>query len=880
MSSNYEPPHRSNPVQNQPSADAASLEMLKAEHDHSPASADVLLRLADIYMSSSRFDAEAKRVYDAAALIDPQKYASLAETAGLIHKVELLVSQRRQNPEEVEDLRRMVSQLVDQYPESPDLRKVLGDCRVLAGRPGFAIEQYRRALDLGYERPEDLFDAFERKKDELAPDPVALDFFSELTATLKGLSRPAPSGRRVDASTPTSELGALSEEAIEQIVQEHLQQGHPNEAIALLERLCLLESSPKYAHKIARILLDDGRPWEAFLRLKEIPMDQTSKQLMNETASWLEKDDQYDQAVEVLRHVNDNDLVVLEASFIYEQQIEMSSTLELADLHYKSGRKIEALHQYVGLIRNGMTDVSEFVGRLELIIDGDEIIPAKEVLYLAEFFRDRGERQRAVHFLNRLFQWHPEPGEFEWQRISGVVESILAAEPTQPQLCLGLGRLCLRLGKMDRAIQEFILATADPDLQQAANRALAESYALTGQYSLSLEKYRNVKLTAEDIQAIYKMIDPLEKSGADSDVIQALRLISEVDPAYMDVAQRIAKGERQSSPSISLPSADPKMRALIGDLAIGRYRYVDKIGTGGMGVVYKVFDIKHNCIVAMKILRESLANSPKALTRFIREAQYVDQLNHPNIVHIFDFNISKIPGQSFIAMEYVDGPSMRQLLDDTFKDNRSIDITYVQKVLNYSAQICDALASAHNEGIVHRDIKPDNVMSTKRGIVKITDFGILHHEEMNYTPTVAIIGTPRYMSPEQVQGGHIDGRSDIYAVGILLYEMLTSAPPFISGDIAFQQVNNTPQSPRAICPLINASLESVILSCLEKDADKRYQSAKILQEALLTELQEIGGTPPPSRNATGHRSTAELNRMTPFARPAVDANLEEDLDLD
>ena len=129
------------------------------------------------------------------------------------------------------------------------------------------------------------------------------------------------------------------------------------------------------------------------------------------------------------------------------------------------------------------------------------------------------------------------------------------------------------------------------------------------------------------------------------------------------------------------------------------------------------FNIKHNCIVAMKILRESLASSPKALTRFIREAQYVDQLNHPNIVHIFDFNISKIPGQSFIAMEYVDGPSMRVLQEDTFKENRSIDITYLQKILNYSAQICDAMAATHNEGIVHRDIKPDNIMSTKRGVV-------------------------------------------------------------------------------------------------------------------------------------------------------------------
>lgn len=836
-----------------------------------------MLELAQSFAAGSRFHARAQQAYEAAALLDPDRFQPLSQTAQLVQKVEKYVLRRRQNPEDVEDLRRLVSQTVDHYPESPELRKILGDMRVLAGRPGYAVEQYRRALELGYEQPERFFDAYEKKKDELAPDPVALEFFSELMVKLKG-GEGTPA-KKIDAATPASELNALSDEALAAVIQDHLDSGNVGEAVNLLERLSLMDASPRHAHRIARILLDDGRPWEAYNRLREIPMDSQAKLLMNEAAQWLERDELFDQAVEVLRHINDNDLVLLEAAFAHEQQIEMSSSMELADLHYKNGRRMEAMAQYIGLLRSGLTDVSEFVGRLEAIVEGDEVVAAEDLLFLGEYFRDRGERARSVKFLTRMLEWHPEVDPTSWQRVSGVVESILAAEPTEPRLCLGLGILCLRLGKMDRAIQEFILATAESEIQPRANRLLGRAYAQTGQYSLAMDRYRKVQLDLADLEAIYQMIEPLESSGANAEVVQALRLISDADPTYKDVAQRLVAAERKSAPSVSAPSADPKMRVLIGDLAVGRYRYVDKIGTGGMGVVYKVFDIKHNCVVAMKILRENLANSPKALTRFIREAQYVDQLNHPNIVHIFDFNISKIPGQSFIAMEYVDGPSMRQVLEDTFKENRSIDLLYVQKILNYCAQMCDALAAAHNEGIVHRDIKPDNIMITTRGMVKITDFGILHHEEMNYTPTGAVIGTPRYMSPEQVQGLKVDGRSDIYAMGILLYEMLTSTPPFISGDIAFQQVNTTPPSPRTICPLISEAMQHIILKCLEKNPENRYLSAKNLQEALVQELLDMGGTPPPSRSATGSRFSGD-DRMTPLARPRVSLSEDEDLDLE
>ena len=154
-----------------------------------------------------------------------------------------------------------------------------------------------------------------------------------------------------------------------------------------------------------------------------------------------------------------------------------------------------------------------------------------------------------------------------------------------------------------------------------------------------------------------------------------------------------------------------------------------------MGVVHKVFDVQNNRPVAMKILREGLANNNRALMRFIREAQYADELNHPNIVHIYDFNISKVPGQSFITMEYVDGLSLREILDKRIKAGFKADPEYLATVMDYMIQLCDALDATHKKGIIHRDIKPDNIMVDTTGVVKITDFGIVHVEEGGPTPT-------------------------------------------------------------------------------------------------------------------------------------------------
>jgi serine/threonine-protein kinase len=200
-----------------------------------------------------------------------------------------------------------------------------------------------------------------------------------------------------------------------------------------------------------------------------------------------------------------------------------------------------------------------------------------------------------------------------------------------------------------------------------------------------------------------------------------------------------------------------------------------------------------------------------------------------------------LSGQSYIVMEFVDGPPLRDLIDRQFQDTITIPLSYITEILYYMVQLCDALEAAHSKGIVHRDIKPDNIMLNSLGEVKITDFGIVHVEEATFTPTGAMLGTPRYMSPEQVAGGKIDGRSDIYSVGILLYEALVGSPPFITGDIAYQQIHNPPIPPREINPIITQGVEAMILKCLAKKPEDRFMNANTLKSEVARQLDNLGG---------------------------------------
>ena len=271
----------------------------------------------------------------------------------------------------------------------------------------------------------------------------------------------------------------------------------------------------------------------------------------------------------------------------------------------------------------------------------------------------------------------------------------------------------------------------------------------------------------------------------------------------------------------------------IGKMLDNRYEILERIGTGGMAIVYKAKCHRLNRLVAVKILKSDLAQDEDFRRRFNAESQAVAQLSHPNIVSVYD--VSKGGDIEYIVMELIDGITLKQYMEKRGQLNW-------RESLHFITQIMRGLSHAHSRGIVHRDIKPQNVMVLRDGSVKVADFGIACLENAAQTLTQEALGSVHYISPEQARGDRTDARSDIYSAGVVLYEMLTGRLPF-EGDsavsVAIQHLSSVPLAPREVNPDIPEQLELICMKAMNSDPNKRYASA----DAMIEDLEKFRRDP-------------------------------------
>ncbi len=276
------------------------------------------------------------------------------------------------------------------------------------------------------------------------------------------------------------------------------------------------------------------------------------------------------------------------------------------------------------------------------------------------------------------------------------------------------------------------------------------------------------------------------------------------------------------------------MDKYIGRLLDNRYEILDVIGTGGMAVVYRARCHRLNRLVAIKILKEEYSQDEEFRRRFHAESQAVAMLNHPNIVSVYD--VSTNGDADYIVMELVDGITLKQYIE------RRGGYLNWKESLHFAMQIAKALEHAHNQGIVHRDIKPHNVMILKNGSAKVTDFGIARIMSSQSTLTKEALGSVHYISPEQAKGGRVDNRSDLYSLGVVMYEMLTGRPPYDGESpvaVALKHINGGAPMPSTINPNIPGGLEQIIMHAMEVDPARRYGSAT----EMLYDMEEFRKNP-------------------------------------
>lgn len=400
------------------------------------------------------------------------------------------------------------------------------------------------------------------------------------------------------------------------------------------------------------------------------------------------------------------------------------------------------------------------------------------------------------------------------------------------------------------------------------NKMLGLSFQGQGMLDLAFEKFRKCPMDAQMKDLLYNLGLDMERKRMFSKAAAVYEHIFAVDTAYKDVEEKIKllkqAGQGAVFGGIGKKGSDSTVvvEGLGQFTTLGRYEVVKELGRGAMGIVYLGKDPKINRQVAIKTLRfeddvdEEQAKSIKE--RFFREAESAGNLTHPNIIRIFDAGEDQ--DVAYIAMELIEGHDLKRYCD---KKN----LLPLKTVVDYVTEVAEALNYAHKQGVVHRDIKPPNIMLLKDGTLRITDFGIARIQAASKTSTGAVLGTPAYMSPEQINGNKVDGRADIFSLGIMLFELLTGEKPFAADSIAallYRIANVDHPDPREFNPKVPASLLPILNKALAKDPKDRYQHAS----EMAAELRKVAAQLPDTPSAEPAKSIQPTVSAPAVSQPA------------
>ncbi len=474
------------------------------------------------------------------------------------------------------------------------------------------------------------------------------------------------------------------------------------------------------------------------------------------------------------------------------------SWVEAAEMYEKSGDKTNAgkMYQHAG----------DYHRSADLFLSVDNLEAA------ANSFERGGRLNEASDLYVRLKQYDRAA---KVQELIGnyYAAALLFKDGGDTDQCISY------LQKVDPDSEDFYTAT------QLLGDLLIERRMIPAAKDCFFKVTSKKTITPQNIEIYYRQATLHESEKEFEEAETLYELILRKDYTYKDVKQRstlLKKALQEVQKALDSQTPSPQQPDARGSNNEKRYKMIRKIGQGGMGVVYLAEDSVLKRSVAYKILPQSIRENPSVLKNFLQEARIAAALNHPNIVTIFD--TGKNGDDIYITMEYIDGISLKQYLE-RYRSPLSERIEIMKS-------ICRGVDYAHQRNVIHRDLKPANVMLLKDRTVKIMDFGLAKMLTETMKEKTSIKGTPLYMSPEQIVGEKVDTLSDVYSLGCTFYRMLTGRPPFTKGDIYYQHLHTPPTPPKMVVSKLPAELDQIILKCIEKERENRFQSVNALYEAL------------------------------------------------